>query len=240
MLPMLRPRAQAAPTVETHAIARGYYERRTVDVAAATPLGSASRSVTTSTTPMTVHPKRARAIPIWVAVAGGTSGTIDRPGRGVDVHGLRSWHHGDAAGSVHWRSTAKRNELLVLERADDAGGGLAVLAGGLTPGEYAEDLIAQAAAVAVAAVREGRRTALFAASLPAYDTTVDRVAILDWFAKLPVDETPSMPLAAAAARTAGADGVVLWLSTDPPTTEIVHTVRRFGASLLPVARTAGR
>jgi uncharacterized protein (DUF58 family) len=236
VIPTLRRGEQATALATMHARARGVYQRATAGVAVATPLGTLGHLAALPPQTVIVHPAPAAPVPSVVGGAGGVLASADRPGRGIDVHGLRSWQPGDAAASVHWRTSARRGELLVLERAEELGSGFAVLAGQFGTDDVGEEVVARAAATAVAAIREGRRVSLFGATNGDLPACSDRVAVLDWFSALRGDSAPDGDLAAVAARAAGWGGAVLWLAIDPPPDNIRKAVRRCGALLVPVSQ----
>jgi Protein of unknown function DUF58 len=234
LIPSLRANEEAVALIDVRALARGTYGSATSHISVATPIGLVSRRLHWQPFRLIVHPRRVRPLPLTVAGDGGMHATIDRPGRGVDVHGLRPWHRGDAAGSVHWRSSARRDELMVLERAEEECGGLAILVGPFSASPEAEDMIARAAATTVAAMREGRRVGLFAARAHPVHTSTDRMAVLDWFAGVQSESAPGADVVASAGRTAGSGGIVLWLSTLAPPADVLTAVRRSGVTLVPV------
>jgi uncharacterized protein (DUF58 family) len=238
LVPSLRPGEQAEAVTDMQARTRGVYESASVSIAVATPLGILGRWSALPANPVIVHPAPVTPLTSVVGGVGGVLASADRPGRGIDVHGLRSWQPGDAAASVHWRTSARRGELLVLERAEELGGGFSVLVGQFTHDDAGEQAVARAAATAVAAIRDGRRVSLFGANHVALHACADRVDVLDWFAAVRGETAPGGDLAAAAGRAAGWGGTVLWMSTSGPPAEVVSGVRRSGAALVPVNRGA--
>jgi len=81
---------------------------------------------------------------------------------GLDVHGIREWRPGDQARQVHWRSTARRGQLVVLEREVPRGGSLTVLVVGPTSQPGFEQLVCVVASTAVAALAAGYAVTLLA------------------------------------------------------------------------------
>jgi uncharacterized protein (DUF58 family) len=238
LVPALRPGGEASVDTDMRACARGIYEDARMSVAVASPLGIVGAWMSLPPKPVIVHPAPTLAMPSVVGGVGGVLASADRPGRGIDVHGLRSWLPGDAAASVHWRTSARRGELLVLERAEELGGGFAVLAGQFRPDDAGEAAVARAAATAVAAIRDGRRVSLFGGTSGNLLASADRVAVLDWFAAVRGDILPSGDVAVAAGRAAGWGGTVLWLASGPPPPDVARAIRSCGVALVPVGRAA--
>jgi uncharacterized protein (DUF58 family) len=238
VVPALRPGGEASVATEMRACARGIYEDASMIVEVASPLGIVSGSMTLLPKRVIVHPAPATPLASVVGGVGGVLASADRPGRGIDVHGLRAWQPGDAAASVHWRTSARRGELLVLERAEELGGGFAVLAGQFTADDAGEAAVARAAATAVAAIRDGRRVSLFSGMNAELQACADRVAVLDWFAAVRGESAPTNAVAVAAGRAAGWGGTLLWLASVPPSADVARAVRRCGVALVPVGRGA--
>ena len=117
-----------------------------------------------------------------------------RVGTGQDFYGIREWRPGDASTSVHWRASARRNQLVVMERERPGHPSLVVVAGPVTGDQAAEDLLARVAATAVQALRDGRSVVLVADGL--VERVTKPIEALDWFARLePAGEPGSCCLA---------------------------------------------
>lgn len=89
-----------------------------------------------------------------------------RSSSGTEFHGLREYREGDGFRRVHWRSTAKRGQLIVREFEDDATGKVTLLLDSrLTGTDDAgfEDLIRAAASVAHHLTRSGTSVRIIAA-----------------------------------------------------------------------------
>lgn len=116
------------------------------------------------------------------------------PGPGTDVAGVREWRHGDAASSVHWRSTARRGTLVVRERAAATSRHVVVALACSSDAPDWEDVIAVAAGACRAAQLAGDRLTLWvwADGQTVPPPPVQSVTgLLDWWAALTTSELPS-------------------------------------------------
>lgn len=140
---------------------------------------------------LVVHPRVSR-----VEVERYPSGDGERPGRRVDRSGseafaLREWRAGDPVGDVHWRSSARRGQFVVVERAQPRADDLliVVIGDGETP--MPEPTVALVAATALASQQQGRRVTLGGAQVGLLPLTGGtRTDILDWCARV---DTPDRP-----------------------------------------------
>jgi uncharacterized protein (DUF58 family) len=132
------------------------------------------------------------------------------PGPGTDVAGVREWRQGDAASSVHWRSTARRGTLVVRERAAATSRHVVVaLACGSDAPDW-EDVIAAAAGACRAAQLAGDRLTLWvwADGETLRPPPVHSVpGLLDWWAALTRSELPPGAALAAALTSVNAADV---------------------------------
>jgi hypothetical protein len=119
---------------------------------------------------------------------------------------------GDSARAVHWRSSARRGRLVVLERETPYGGGVGVVVAGRAADPGWEPLVTATASAALAALADGRPVTLVARQPGlARLTTSDPTAALDWFAAL---TDPAWPGAAEVwAAVDGPGGVLLMAAT---------------------------
>ena len=100
---------------------------------------------------------------------------------GAQPFAVRPWRPGDSARQVHWRSTARRGELIVVEHAIPHQPRLALLVVGDGYRPATEALVSDIASFGVAGVRAGRQVLLLGAQ-PGL-TTLDwasRDDVLDW------------------------------------------------------------
>jgi uncharacterized protein (DUF58 family) len=137
------------------------------------------------------------------------------PGPGTDISGVREWRPGDAAGSVHWRSTARRGTLVVRERATSATRHLVVAMVCDDDATDWEAVVAAAAGVCRAAqvAGDGLTLLVWNDGRLIGDAPVHSVpALLDWWAALAGSEIPAAAALAGAVATLGATDVLLAMS----------------------------
>ncbi|RMG35958.1 MAG: DUF58 domain-containing protein [Planctomycetota bacterium] len=100
---------------------RGRYRLGPVEVGSRFPLGLVERSVVLSVPgEVLVHPRLGRLTPRWYRVPLLATELLERQRtrRGTfddDFHHLREYRPGDNPRSIHWRTSARRNELMVRE-----------------------------------------------------------------------------------------------------------------------------
>lgn len=138
------------------------------------------------------------------------------PGQGTDISGVRDWRPGDAAGSVHWRSTARRGTLVVRERALATARHVVVVMACDDTAEDWEDVIAVAAAACRAAQLAGHGLTLLVWSdgqlvAPPVQSVL---ALLDWWATLTSSQVPTPAALAGAVTSVGAADVLLAVSDE--------------------------
>lgn len=199
-------------TVECDVVAalsvRGVADER-AEVVAFGPFGflRAQRTLTTRRGVLTAAALVAQDMPRTRA-AGGRDSTLSAQRGSAEIAGVREWRRGDPAQHLHWRSTARRGRLVVIDRVDlHTAAAACVLAVGARPGPQWEAVVSRATAALLAAHREGR--AVFGVS-PAVDGGVlllhelgDAAAVLAWSARAPLglpDTGALRAIAAAAAR----------------------------------------
>ncbi|MGH2347859.1 MAG: DUF58 domain-containing protein, partial [bacterium] len=124
-----------------------------------------------------------------------------RPARvGLDVYGVRDYRDGDSPRHIHWRSTARRGQLVIREYEQDAqeatvllldtrGEPLPLPRGGEGDGEGVfEDLVRAAASVADALVRSGRPLRIAGSVNGALAAAgPSRGAVMRWLAEIGTD-----------------------------------------------------
>ncbi len=99
---------------------RGVYELGPLQVSVTDPLGLVRRpAATAEPQPVTVFPRieSVRSLPLTVGqdLVGGSVADFTRSRSGDEFHGLREYAIGDDLRRVHWRSTARRGELMIKE-----------------------------------------------------------------------------------------------------------------------------
>lgn len=142
-------------------------------------------------------------------------------GSGTEFHALREYVQGDELRRVHWPSTARRQQLTVIEFERDAGAATTIVLD-LQKGRHAgsgsehslEQAVELAATIAARAIREGSGVRLVAAgatdwSLTPVEGIKDRDAILDRLAIVQADgDTPLDQVAWEYARAIEGSGVI--------------------------------
>jgi uncharacterized protein (DUF58 family) len=212
---------------------RGYWAGTDVTIEAVSPLGGfVRRKNLIRRNEMWVYPPPTLPLPLPMsgsAVARAGSRARVSP-TGSEIAGLRQWQPGDPAARVHWRASARRNQLVVMERDDNQQQAVVVVFGRVEAGGRFELAVARTAATALVALRSGHSVRLLSdRGAVAVRTARD---LMDRFAELSVGESPSAASVAAALRQAGGGAVGIWLSADPPSTEVDQAVRAAASSLV--------
>ncbi len=100
---------------------RGIYEFGPMRMISRFPLGLMERSIETGNTEtLVVYPRIGRMQPRWRESVETGETASDRASVGVGIssdefHSLREYRGGDNPRSIHWRTTARRNQLMVRE-----------------------------------------------------------------------------------------------------------------------------
>jgi uncharacterized protein (DUF58 family) len=185
----------------------------TIIVDARSPLGGfARRRVWTWSVATIVHPAPSSR---FREIAGssphdGSARGAGRAGRGIEVFGLRDWRAGDGAAAVHWRTSARRGSLSVLERERPAANDLLIALGRPGNGATWELAIARAATTAAIAYHGGTRVMLVTGAGIAVPSSL--TALLDWFAA--VEENPVASHSQVLQAAAGGRTPVIWLADE--------------------------
>jgi uncharacterized protein (DUF58 family) len=128
---------------------------------------------------------------------------------GFDLHSVREYEQGESLRKVHWRSTAKRGELMVKELEDAPRDEIAVLLDGHVPvvGESFDVQVRAAGSILHAHARRGRRAVLVVNDAQRHIQRVHTVAG-DWRQALDllaaVEPTAKAPAAALLGEESGA------------------------------------
>jgi uncharacterized protein (DUF58 family) len=241
--PPLRAGGHAIATRDAVAAERGYWAGGgEVAAEAYSPLGGfVSRRPVRVGGPCWVHPAPAQPFRLPVAERGRVQGSAPsrRSGPGTEFFGIREWRSGDAATAVHWRASARRGQLLVVERELPAHNSLLVIAGPAPDGVTAqraepgpdqtmavqawETAIARTAATAVAARRDGFTVTLINGPDPV--TPRSPRDLLDWFAELGQPPIPTVAAVKNGLQLTGLGATVLWLAGPAPTEAMAALVR---------------
>ncbi|HZG95326.1 MAG TPA: DUF58 domain-containing protein [Mycobacteriales bacterium] len=208
----LLPGGAASVAVTRPAASRGIARHAMAEAVSSTPFGLLqARTVSLVPHPVLVHPQpvRPRRVPVGGAIgAADANAVVTRAG--PDLHGIREWRTGDSRRDVHWRSSARRGRLVVVEREEPQQRALTMLIAGTPAADDWERLLAVAAATAAAVARSGRDVALLATHDGVARLTTGRpVDVLDWFAGLGVVEVPRADEVQRAFDAAGRGGDVV-------------------------------
>jgi uncharacterized protein (DUF58 family) len=216
----LAPGASAQAHATRTAVSRGRARTSLATLTSSAPLGLVTTAASGEVpTDLTIHPALV-PVPLLPQRSGGAQSRQAQQDRaGVDVHGIREWRSGDEARQVHWRSTARRGRLVVLEREAPRGGSLVLLVAGpaATPGW--ERLVSVVASNAVSVLRAGRTVSLFVQQDglgPLVDAS--RAGVLDWCASLDPFGLPDRAGVEPAVQAAGRGGRLYVATTGAPAT----------------------
>lgn len=186
----LPPGAAASQTLPRAADKRGIALTSTVDLGTTAPLGLRARKRTLDLPlQLIVHPAE---VPVVVppprASSDSTDWVVSRAG--TDVHGIREWRPGDDRSQVHWRSSARRGRLVVLEREVPKPGAFALMLAAAPGDENWEAVLAVGAWTGAAAANAGRDVILVSAAAGLTDPGPDdATTLLDWCAA----SSPKLP-----------------------------------------------
>ena len=151
------------------------------------------------------------------------SAAAPRAGSGNELLGIRDYRPGDSLRRVHWRSSARRGELVVREFEPP---GLQTLAIYLDPAPPSDDVADQLARIAASeawdCIREGGRVVLWAPGLEPSESPRDFWNQLEWLARYP--QGPSGPSGHVPMN--GEELVVITASANPELIEAAERSRR--------------
>jgi uncharacterized protein (DUF58 family) len=109
-----------------------------------------------------------------------------RAGYGNEIFGVREYRPGDSLRRIHWRSSARRGELVVREFEPPGLQTLTVLVDPAPPSVSVADQIARlAASEAWDCIREGGRVAIHGPGLDSVGPSRDLWSLLEWLARYP-------------------------------------------------------
>ena len=149
-----------------------------------------------------------------------------RAGSGNEIFGVREYVRGDPLRRIHWRTSARRGELVVREFEPPGLRTLTLVLDPEPPTPAAADQVARlAASEAWDCLREGGRVALWAPGLEASAPSDGRSlwALLEWLARY-----PDLP-AADAAPPPGGEAVLVTATGGVPVLDALAELRRRGA-----------
>jgi len=228
----------AQVTVGRVAQTRGVVDHHDIHLVTTDWFGLAERVRTSTLTgpPAFVRPQLVEAD--WSSQAAGlgewSGGRADRAG--LDILAVREWQVGDQLRHVHWRSTARRGQVMVAARAEPADERFCVLVASASGERLSDALVGRLAGAGLAELHRGRAVTLFAqqAGLPFLDHPQPR-DVLDWCAQVAAPTLPDEAQWAAIAQRVPAGHEVLVVTDAPPSTRwwagAVATVAGYGLSL---------
>ncbi len=125
---------------------------------------------------------------------------------GADVHALRAWSTGDGS-DIHWRTTARRNSPVVVDRETSNATGLVVVVGPAHGAEAADGVVSWAGGMARSAALDGADVHVVSSGGVLPLAPYDADALLTWTSEAgPADADPAV--ADTAAQLAGPGGRV--------------------------------
>lgn len=121
MFSRVSPKTSLVGQYELSLSHRGYYQLGPMRLSSRFPLGLIERSrVVRTMDQVLIYPRIGKVRPNWRQKVDGGAEQVDQqlPKRGVyhdDFHRLREFRSGDNPRDIHWRSTARRGELILRE-----------------------------------------------------------------------------------------------------------------------------
>jgi uncharacterized protein (DUF58 family) len=121
LLPHLAPRGTCRLSYEGSLPVRGHYEFGPLSLSTTAPLGLIRhRRIINLPAELIAWPRLGRLTPAGLQLARHSDLAVQRVRRRqtrteVDFHGLRDWRPGDSRRWIHWRSTARRGQIVVRQ-----------------------------------------------------------------------------------------------------------------------------
>jgi uncharacterized protein (DUF58 family) len=225
----LVPRAGWRHHVELHAMRRGPVGAHAWVVESSDPVGmfrgrrtSADFEVALVLPRFTSLARRPQARELEASVA------APRAGSGTELFGVREYRPGDSLRRIHWRSSARRGELVVREYEPPGVQTLGIFCDPAPPGDAVADQVARlAASEAWDCLRGGGRVMLWGPGLSPSSAGEARSlwAVLEWLARYPQlsDDATEPPLVTEAVAVTG--------GARPEIVDALEMVRRRGGSV---------
>ena len=163
----------------------------------------------------------------------GISRTRNLMRTGEDFHTMRAYQTGDDLRRIHWRSTARRGELMIRQDESTRRGQAVLLLDtrqsvvGRSHGPCFERCVSAAASLGVLLCRAGFGVRFATTAVPL--TPINEERLLDALAQTREEQTRSMQTALSRLRTAAAGDTTLTLVTAPPTPNELPSLLRAGA-----------
>jgi uncharacterized protein (DUF58 family) len=221
---------------------RGHYcDGGDMIVEAYSPLGGFVRRATrTFDSSWYIHPAAAAPLRLPETAGGDLLGATAsrRTGSGTDFFGIREWRGGDPTSAIHWRASARRDQLVVLERERPGRPALLVVVGLGRDGDEWEHCLARVAATAVRALRSARPVVLIAGAESVTPSTPRD--LLDWFAAVRSATTPDLDALRTALRVAGRDATLLWIGAEALPEPLARVARASGVGAVVPMLAAGK
>jgi uncharacterized protein (DUF58 family) len=154
--------------------------------------------------------------------------TTPRAGYGTEVFGVRPYQPGDPLRRIHWRTTARRGELIVREFEPPGVQNLGIFLDPNPPDQAAADQVARiAASEAWDCLRAGGRVTLWAPGCEPSQPDEERnlLALLQWLARYP------RPAAEDAPPPIVGDAIAVTATSDARLLDAVEDVRAHGGSV---------
>ncbi len=153
------------------------------------------------------------------------SAAAPRAGSGNELFGIREYRPGDSLRRIHWRSSARRGELVVREYEPPGLQTLAIYLDPAPPSDETADQIARiAASEAWDCIREGGRVVLWAPGLEPSGSPRDLWTQLEWLARYP--KLPSAGFAGTTPAGGEMEVVVITAASNPELLEAVERSRK--------------
>ena len=157
-----------------------------------------------------------------------------RGGHGNELFGVREYRAGDSLRRIHWRSSARRGELVVREYEPPGLQTVSILVDPAPPSAPVADQIARlAASEAWDCIREGGRVAIGGPGLEPIGPLRDLWELLDWLARYPA---PSSTSAGSAMPRGESELVVITASANQELIEEGERARRRRGWIVGVAQ----
>ncbi|MEX2274584.1 MAG: DUF58 domain-containing protein [Actinomycetota bacterium] len=167
----------------------------------------------------------------------GASRTRNLMRTGEEFYTMRAYQTGDDLRRIHWRSTARRGELMIRQDESTRRGQAVLLLDtrqaivGRSHGACFERCVSAAASLGALLCRSGFGVRFATAGSPL--VAVNEELLLDALAQVREDQNRSMQSALSRLRTAAASDTTLTLVTAPPTPNELPSLLRAGAGFGP-------